>query len=332
MNYPRSLVKDSASFDPIEVSRKTEEMAIDGDKRRYNLFRIEPFYKQMATARGVGCNLRCCFCWINPSRDNPEKYGEFYSPQEVYDKLIEVSSNQYGRAMLTERVRISGCEPTIGKKHLISLIDICNSNREFRGFLLETNGILLGHDESYAKELKKFKDYITVRLSLKAGNSNAFERKTGAKPKYFEFPLLALENLKRYQIPYHIAVMSQDPAIMPPEERRDLFRKLLEHEVDIFSVEEEHADPFGKTKERMVKRGIVRTPSDIRKEKYEPISETVKRAMESKGINALNSFDELKGIIERVEFKTFESSCASCTKKYPWHGYNVKDDLDEHLI
>ena len=118
MAYPRSLVKGFEPFDPIEVSKETERIVIDGNKRKYNLFRVERFYGQIATARGVGCNLRCGFCWISPSRDYPEKYGTFYSPQEVYDKLIEVSSSKRARTLMSEGVRISGCEPTLGMDHL----------------------------------------------------------------------------------------------------------------------------------------------------------------------------------------------------------------------
>jgi len=154
------------AFDALELSLETEKRVIDGNKRKYNTFRLEPFYGGIATARGVGCNLRCAFCWINPSRDTPERYGTFYSPQQVYEKLREVSQGR------TVGARISGCEPTLGRDHLLELIETC-AKGDFRKFLLETNGMLLGADESYVRDLNKFRDYVLVRLSFKAGNAAA---------------------------------------------------------------------------------------------------------------------------------------------------------------
>jgi uncharacterized Fe-S cluster-containing radical SAM superfamily protein len=60
-------------------------------------------------------------------------------------------------------------------------------------FVLETNGILIGYDESIARELAK--RYVYVRVSIKAPKPETFSKVTGAKPEAFELQIKALENL-----------------------------------------------------------------------------------------------------------------------------------------
>ncbi|MFH1210520.1 MAG: radical SAM protein [archaeon] len=336
MSYPRGLTKGVEPFNPIELSRETEKIVIKGDKRKYNAFRIEQFYGQMATARGVGCNLRCGFCWISPSRDYPESYGKFYSPGEVYEKLIEVSSNKYGRAIMSSGVRISGCEPTLGKEHLLSLIEISKKGKDFRWFLLETNGILLGHDEEYVRALSQFKDYVKVRLSFKAGTAEDFQRKTGANAKYFGLPFKALDNLKKYGLAYQLASMSEDPKIMKPQERIKLLEKIVQHGAEnIKLLEEETADPFGITKRRLVESGIIKKVEEVKTRVYEPLNNSLVRALQAKrgkwkGEIKITS-DELKELIKNMSTRTRKSGCSSCHRQNPWHGHNTEDDLDNKL-
>jgi len=341
MNYPRSLAKNSEPFNPIEISQETEKRVIDGNKRKYNLFRLEPFYGQIATARGVGCNLRCSFCWISPSRDYPEYYGSFFSPQEVYDELIKVSSNKYGRAIMSSRARISGCEPTIGADHLLSLIDICKNGKDFRGYLLETNGILLGENKDFVRALSRFGDFLSVRLSFKAGTPEDFEKKTGAKAGYFDLPFRALEYLKEYEIPYTLASMSKDPKLMPPKERRSLLKHIINYGIEnIDLLDEEKADPFGITGTRLIRRELIGEPVEIRRQIYEPLINSVKRAagiqihdeINFEGIIKLGlNEDELKNLFETIEFQVYESPCVTCNRNNPWHGHNINDDLDARL-
>ena len=317
-------------YDPIKLSEEVEAIVIDGNKRKYNTFRLEPFYGQIATARAVGCNLRCSFCWINPSRDNPKNYGAFYSPQEVYEKLIEVSSNKFGRATMSGVTRITGCEPTIGKNHLLSVAEISKEEEDFRRFLIETNGILLGSDENYVKTLSKFGDYIRVRLSFKAGTPEAFERKTGAEAKFFDLQFKALEYLKKHNVSYSLAAMSKDPAIMPDKERRSLLTRIIEYGPgNLNLLEEEKADPFGITKKRLVESGIVARAEDIRQYVYESLDASLMRFFEGRKSISLG---ELKEAIQTMDIKIVESSCRTCKRHNPWHGYKVMDDLDTKLI
>ena len=100
-------------------------------------------------------------------------------------------------------MRISGNEPTIYREHLIKVIEQID---ERYLFILETNGILIGHDEEYARDLARFSN-LYVRVSLKGTCGDEFSALTGAIPEGFDLQLKALENLVRYGINCHPACM-----------------------------------------------------------------------------------------------------------------------------
>jgi len=50
-----------------------------------------------------------------------------------------------------KKLRVSGAEPTIGKNHLLALLERFEAS-EFRLFILETNGVLFGVDKDYVQE------------------------------------------------------------------------------------------------------------------------------------------------------------------------------------
>jgi uncharacterized Fe-S cluster-containing radical SAM superfamily protein len=55
--------------------------------RKYTDFYATGVYGGIATGYTVGCCLRCIFCWVDWSRDYPEKYGEFYTAEEAFTYL-----------------------------------------------------------------------------------------------------------------------------------------------------------------------------------------------------------------------------------------------------
>jgi uncharacterized Fe-S cluster-containing radical SAM superfamily protein len=71
---------------------------------------------------------------------------------------------------------------------------------------LETNGILLGHDENYATDLAKY-DFLHVRVSLKGCSQQEFSMLTGAKSEGFELQLSSLEKLTEAGVKCHPSVM-----------------------------------------------------------------------------------------------------------------------------
>jgi len=129
-------------FDPIKLAKETEKIVCKDDKRKYYRFRPAPYYGGIATADCVGCNLHCIFCWAWNVVSAPAKMDTFYSPKEVVDKLTSIAKKK-GLSQL----RISGNEPTLCKNHLLKVLELIPSSYRF---ILETNGLLIGYNRTYA--------------------------------------------------------------------------------------------------------------------------------------------------------------------------------------
>ncbi len=206
----------------------TKKIVCKDDLRKYYRFRPSRFYGGISTADCVGCCLRCVFCWAWRVVARPEERGNFYSPGEVADRLIGIAKKK-GFSQL----RISGNEPTICREHLLGVLELIP---EKYAFILETNGILIGSDPTYAEELSRFPN-LYVRVSLKGTCEEEFSRLTGAAPEGFLLQLKALENLTRYNVKVHPACMI---SFSPPENIAALRKKLtaIEPEFEDFEVEE----------------------------------------------------------------------------------------------
>lgn len=72
--------------------------------------------------------------------------------------------------------------------------------------ILETNGILIGHDRSYAVDLGRFPN-LYVRVCVKGACEENFSRLTGAPPEGFGLQLAALQYLERAGVDVQAAVM-----------------------------------------------------------------------------------------------------------------------------
>lgn len=238
MKYPRFAIPELEPFDPVEVARETARIVCEGDKRKYTAFYATGVYGGIATGYTVGCCLRCIFCWVDLSREFPEKYGRFYSPKEAFEGLSR-AAEKYG----VSKLRISGAEPTLCKQHLLGLLDLIEKSK-YKLFILETNGVLFGIDRDYVEKVSKYKK-VHVRVSLKAGTPEAFERKTGARREAFEIPFNAIKNLLDCGASFHAAAMSADPRIMSQEERIELMKKLSTISPELVrNLEEEVVDPY----------------------------------------------------------------------------------------
>jgi uncharacterized Fe-S cluster-containing radical SAM superfamily protein len=194
----------SSLYDAVARHKLIEELVVrdagEMQQRKYWRFRCDRWYSGIVTADAVGCGLVCKFCWVSDKVAlEPTEVGKYYNPDVVANILI----NMARKRGLTQ-LRVSGSEPTIGKRHLFQLL----SNLEGRGlrFILETNGILIGNDVTYAKEFSK-NDFVHVRVSLKGCNGEEFAALTGAKPEGFTLQLKALEHLSGANISCHPAVM-----------------------------------------------------------------------------------------------------------------------------
>lgn len=259
--YQRFLCPDFEPFDPLELAEKTKELVTrtgdQGQERKYVNFYAAPVYRGIATGYAVGCCLRCYFCWSNWSRDFPELYDTFYSPQKAADALVKAAQEGITNPkwkkyhnLTIEKLRISGCEPTIGKEHLLSLLDYIPKGYLF---ILETNGILLGSDKEYIDRLAEFKENLYVRVSFKAGTAAGFEERTGAQAEFFELPFTALKWLLDQGVSAKAAAMT-DPRIMPDYEKDVLLQKLDEIDPNadyVHTLETERVDLYDTTVKRI---------------------------------------------------------------------------------
>jgi len=193
-------------YDSVARHEAVEKLVVrnrnDGvQERKYWRFRRDRWYGGIVTADAVGCGLLCKYCWVSDAvMFQPAEVGRFYHPDVVAKILMDLAKKKGVR-----QLRVSGGEPTIGKAHLLQLLDHLKG-RELL-FILETNGIMIGNDQKYAEDLAQHK-FIHVRVSLKGCNENEFATLTGAQPEGFKLQLKALENLVRANVKCHPAVMT----------------------------------------------------------------------------------------------------------------------------
>jgi uncharacterized Fe-S cluster-containing radical SAM superfamily protein len=192
------------SYDPVQRHLAIEKLVtrpgIEGQEKKYYRFRPARWYGGIVTADCAGCGLLCRFCWVRDSvMLRPSDIGRFYTPRQVADNLTTLA-----RKWSFKQLRVSGGEPTIGKAHLLQLLDLLK-DKGF-SFILETNGILIGYDENYARDLAEY-DFVHVRVSLKGCSNQDFSMLTGADPKGFELQLSSLRKLTEAGVRCHPSVM-----------------------------------------------------------------------------------------------------------------------------
>jgi uncharacterized Fe-S cluster-containing radical SAM superfamily protein len=191
-------------YDPVERHHKIETMVVQkrvgGDLKKYYRFRRDHWYGGIITADCAGCGLTCRFCWVRKeSILEGRAPGEFLSAEEVGRRFLKLMKEKK-----VYQGRISGGEPTIGRGHLFQLLNFFQHKR--LRFILETNGILIGEDESYAQELALY-PFVHVRVSLKGCTEEEFSRLTGADPRGFHLQLNALRHLKQAGVSAHPAIL-----------------------------------------------------------------------------------------------------------------------------
>ncbi|MEM2440297.1 MAG: radical SAM protein [Candidatus Bathyarchaeia archaeon] len=192
-------------YDPVErhiaIEKLVTRPTLDGQERKYYRIRPARWYGGIVTADCVGCGLLCRFCWVSDVvASRPADVGKFYTPRRVAESLISLA----GKCGLN-LLRISGGEPTMGKEHLLAVLDYLKG----KGcrFILETNGIPIAYEEDYAESLAKY-NFVHVRVSLKGCSEREFAMLTGAKPEGFRLQLEALKRLIEAGVSCHPSVMA----------------------------------------------------------------------------------------------------------------------------
>jgi uncharacterized Fe-S cluster-containing radical SAM superfamily protein len=232
-------------FNPLDLAARTRDIVSGGDgRKKYYRFRSSRFYGGIATADCVGCCLECVFCWSWEVTRRPAETGQFYTPEDVAARLLAIAKKKKYK-----RLRISGGEPTLDRSHLEKVLELVPEGCEF---ILETNGILIGHDLAYAKMLSRFKN-LYVRVSLKGACEEEFSLLTGAVPEAFQYQLEALKHLVCYGVqtqPACIISFSSDESIMTLRKRLKAIHPAFEE----FEVEE--LVLYSNVKERLDRLGV----------------------------------------------------------------------------
>ena len=143
-------------------------------------------------------------------------------------------------------MRISGGEPTIGRKHLINLLENIHPNLTF---ILETNGILLGADKTYVETLSEFKN-IHIRVCIKGIDSEEFTLLTGAESGY-EYQMKSLEFLRDSSVSYNIALVSIR------KNKQLFYDRLRELGLEKIMLEEEEIKLYLQVRARLKKEGVI---------------------------------------------------------------------------
>lgn len=225
-------------FDVLKRSAEMEKVVMRGDNRLYYRFRKANFYGGVITADAIGCNLLCAYCWNFERNQRPEGKGQYYSPQQVAEKLIKMADKHRIRL-----VRISGAEPFLGEKsadHLIKIIKMVAPKR----VVIETNGIIIGAQPEMCEKLAECENIDYVRIGMKAHNPVVFEKVTGAKAEGFAYQKQAVENLRRVTIPFGVAAMSDTTDL-------NLLCRITKSQ-----IEEEDLSYYRGTKTRLKERGV----------------------------------------------------------------------------
>ncbi len=233
-----------STTDPLVLAERVGRIVGSGDRRKYYRFRAAPYYGGIATADCVGCCLRCLFCWSWKILVQPERAGRFYSPEEVVHELLSTA-----RKKGFDQIRISGNEPTLHRSHLLKVLELIPQHFHF---ILETNGILIGHDPSYAEALSRFSN-LSVRVSLKGAGPEDFTRLTGMKAEGFELQLKALENMTVGGVRCFPAVMS---GFSSEEDLLRLRERLKEIRPDFGQFEQEELILYPFVQEHLHQAGL----------------------------------------------------------------------------
>ncbi len=236
-------------FDPLKRSEEVENAVTEGSKRLYYRFRPAPYYGGIVTADAVGCSFLCAYCWNYKRNLHPERFRDFYSPQQVASKLLFIAEKKSLR-----RFRISGAEPILGERTFLHLIEVLRpifQKKPHSLFILETNGFFLGYRPNLLERLAAYPN-LMVRICLKGTDEESFEKITGAKKDFFRYPIIALKELLKLKVRAWPALMGD----LFSSEAVDRLEKFLKEKDIRAELELEFLEAYPFVLENMRKRKV----------------------------------------------------------------------------
>lgn len=204
MSQEEGLTADIAiPFDPVARSAAAEDVCMRRDARRYHRFRAARYYGGIVTADAVGCSFLCGFCWNYDRNLDPARHGRFFTPEQVVRRLIGLATRSGYRLF-----RVTGSEPILGERSLTHLRAVYGGIMRMMpeaSFVLETNGLMLGWDERLVDRIPR--PHVAIRVALKGVDEASFQRISGARAEFFQYPLRAILALEQRGFQVWPAVM-----------------------------------------------------------------------------------------------------------------------------
>ncbi len=139
------------------------------------------------------CDLSCPLCYADAGQAGD---GSSLSLEKIGEMMDFLQDSEYGQA---EILQISGGEPTL-HPDVIEIIRMAKS-KKIKYVMLNTNGIRIAEDESFAKSLEQFalEGGFEVYLQFDGFKAATYEKLRGAN--ILNLKKKAIENLSKYKIP-----------------------------------------------------------------------------------------------------------------------------------
>jgi uncharacterized Fe-S cluster-containing radical SAM superfamily protein len=195
----------------------------------------------------AGCNLKCIHCWAGPDREDPE--GTAWMPWAELQRRIQCYRRENRLNASSDRVRLSGGEPVLGER----FFDLLEALLVLPGRVyVETNGVVLGAHPAWCERLAGLRERVILKVSLKAGTPEQFERLTGCSRIAWESAWTAVEALHRSGAAFDLNALTRAPELFTSAERAALLSRLEETSPELVGrLEEEALTPYPGTVRRM---------------------------------------------------------------------------------
>lgn len=134
------------------------------------------------------CDLKCPLCYANAGE------GTFLPLDKIEAMMDFFQDSEGGQA---EILQISGGEPS---RHpdILEIIKMAKE-KNFKYVMINTNGVRIGEDEVFAKELAQFIGGFEVYLQFDGFKPSTYEKLRGTN--LLEIKKKAIENLSKYKVP-----------------------------------------------------------------------------------------------------------------------------------
>ena len=209
-------------FDAFERAAVVSQEVEDSGRRRVLRVAAAGACDDAPTIHLPGCNLACVHCWAGPDREAPDAWGAFRTWPALRRELSRYRSHNRLDAN-PEHIRLSGGEPILSG----AFFDLLEALLVLPGkVFVETNGIMLGKNPDWIRNLDACRDRVFFKISLKAGTPERFEQITGATRTAFEASWSCVRELWQAQVPFDLNALSLAEELFDRKERETLLDRL----------------------------------------------------------------------------------------------------------